>query len=70
MAPEAGHVDLGGPVVPTWSFGGQIPGPEIRVRAGQNLQALLVNRLPVETTVHSTPGASRRPIKSPARSRI
>jgi FtsP/CotA-like multicopper oxidase with cupredoxin domain len=38
--------------VPTWSFGGQVPGPEIRVRAGQNLQALLVNRLPVETTVH------------------
>ena len=52
VAPEAGHVDLGGPVVPTWSFGGQVPGPEIRVRAGQNLQALLVNRLPVETTVH------------------
>ena len=46
VAPEAGHVDLGGPVVPTWSFGGQVPGPEIRVRAGQNLQALLVNRLP------------------------
>ena len=52
VAPEAGRVDLGGPVVPTWSFGGQVPGPEIRVRAGQNLQALLVNRLPVETTVH------------------
>jgi len=52
VAPEAGHLDLGGPVVPTWSFGGQVPGPEIRVRAGQNLQALLVNRLPVETSVH------------------
>jgi Multicopper oxidase len=24
LAPEAGHVDLGGPVVPTWSFGGQV----------------------------------------------
>ena len=52
VAPEAGHIDLGGPVVPTWSFGGQVPGPEIRVRKGQILQALLVNRLPVETTVH------------------
>ena len=52
VAPEAGHVDLGGPVVATWSYGGQIPGPEIRVRKGQILQALLVNRLPVETTVH------------------
>ena len=52
VAPEAGHVDLGGPVVATWSFGGQIPGPEIRVHKGQILRALLVNRLPVETTVH------------------
>ena len=34
VAPEAGHVDLGGPVVPTWSYDGQIPGPEIRVRKG------------------------------------
>ena len=52
VAPEAGHVDLGGPVVATWSFGGQVPGPEIRVRKGQILQALLVNQLPAETTVH------------------
>ena len=52
VAPEAGHVDLGGPVVATWSYGGQVPGPEIRVRKGQTLQALLVNQLPVETTVH------------------
>ena len=52
VAPEAGHVDLGGPVVPTWSYGGRIPGPEIRVRKGQVIQALLVNQLPAETTVH------------------
>jgi multicopper oxidase len=52
VAPEAGHADLGGPIVPTWTYGGQIPGPEIRVRKGQILQALLVNQLPVETTVH------------------
>ncbi len=52
MAPQAGHVDLGGPVVATWSFGGQVPGPEIRVRKGQILRALLVNQLPVGTTVH------------------
>ena len=52
VAPEAGHVDLGGLVVPTWTYGGQIPGPEIRVRRGQILQPLLVNQLPVETTVH------------------
>ena len=52
VAPEAGHVDLGGPVVATWSYGGQIPGPEIRVRKGQVVQALLANRLPAGTTVH------------------
>ena len=52
VAPEAGPVDLGGLVVPTWSFGGQVPGPEIRVRKGEVIQALLVNQLPVETTVH------------------
>src|SRR5437773_1945550 len=26
VAPVAGHVDLGGPVVETWSYGGQVPG--------------------------------------------
>src|SRR6266571_4328531 len=52
VAPEAGHIDLGGPVVATWSYGGQVPGPEIRVRKGQILQALLVNQLPAVTTVH------------------
>jgi FtsP/CotA-like multicopper oxidase with cupredoxin domain len=52
VAPQAGHIDLGGPVVATWSYGGQIPGPEIRVRKGRTLQALVVNGLPVETTVH------------------
>jgi len=52
VAPGAGHVDLGGPVVATWSYGGQIPGPEIRVRKGQVIQALLANRLPAATTVH------------------
>ena len=52
VAPQPGHIDLGGPVVATWSYGGQVPGPEIRVRAGQTLRALLVNGLPAATTVH------------------
>ena len=51
-APVTGRVDLGGPVVETWSYAGQIPGPEIRVRKGDVIQALLVNQLPVATTVH------------------
>jgi FtsP/CotA-like multicopper oxidase with cupredoxin domain len=38
--------------VPTWSYDGQIPGPEIRVRKGNFIRALLVNQLPAETTVH------------------
>ena len=42
VAPQAGHVDLGGRIVQTWSYGGQIPGPEIRVRKGDVIQALLV----------------------------
>jgi FtsP/CotA-like multicopper oxidase with cupredoxin domain len=77
VAPEAGHVDLGGPVVATWSYGGQIPGPEIRVRKGQVIQALLANRLPAETTVHwhgvairnnmdGVPGMTQAPVAADA----
>jgi len=77
VAPQAGQVDLGGPVVPTWSYAGQIPGPEIRVRRGQVLEALLVNRLPAETTVHwhgvairndmdGVPGMTQAPVASGA----
>jgi FtsP/CotA-like multicopper oxidase with cupredoxin domain len=51
-APVAGRVDLGGPVVQTWSYAGQIPGPEIRARKGDVIQTLLVNQLPTATTVH------------------
>src|SRR6266700_936995 len=50
--PVAGRVDLGGLVVETWSYSGQIPGPEIRVRKGQVIRALVANQLPVPTTVH------------------
>src|SRR5437867_674896 len=48
--PVAGRVDLGGLVVETWSYSGQIPGPEIRVRKGQVIRALVANQLPVPTT--------------------
>lgn len=49
---EAGRVDLGGRVVKTWSYGGRVPAGEIRVRPGQELTAVLGNRLPQPTTVH------------------
>jgi FtsP/CotA-like multicopper oxidase with cupredoxin domain len=47
-----GPVDLGGRTVQTWSYGGQVPGPEIRVRPGDTLRAVMHNRLPQATTVH------------------
>ena len=47
-----GPVDLGGVTVNTWSYRGAIPGPEIRVRKGDTIQAALMNRLPAPTTVH------------------
>ena len=48
----AGPVDLGGVVVNTWSYHGQVPGPEIRVRKEDVVQATLGNQLPAQTTVH------------------
>ncbi|MFC3495803.1 multicopper oxidase family protein [Glycomyces rhizosphaerae] len=48
----ASEVDLGGLVVPTWSYGGQIPGAPIRVAKGEQVKATLVNELPEATTVH------------------
>lgn len=44
--------DLGGRTVSTWAYGDTIPGPEVRVRAGDVLRATLRNRLPDETTIH------------------
>lgn len=48
----AGQVDLGGPVVSTWTYDGAVPGRELRVGAGDLVEARLVNRLPVDTSVH------------------
>ena len=52
LAATAGPVDLGGVVVNTWSYHGQVPGPQIRVRKGDVVQATLGNHLPAQTTVH------------------
>ena len=35
-----------------WSYGGSVPGPEIRVRAGERVQRRLINDLPQDTAVH------------------
>jgi FtsP/CotA-like multicopper oxidase with cupredoxin domain len=49
---QVGPVDLGGPVVTTWTYSGQLPGREIRLRRGELLRAQLANQLPAPTTVH------------------
>jgi multicopper oxidase len=49
---QVGPIDLGGPTVSTWTYGGALPGPEIRVRAGDRLAARLINGLPQPTSVH------------------
>ncbi len=45
-------VDLGGRLARTWTFNGALPGPELRLRAGQVMRVRLRNRLPAATTIH------------------
>ncbi|WP_339123990.1 multicopper oxidase family protein [Pseudonocardia sp. D17] len=52
IAAQTGAVDLGGPTVHSWTYGGNVPGPEIRLRAGDMLRANLRNDLPQPTTIH------------------
>jgi len=35
-----------------WTYNGQLPGPEIRVKEGETLRAVLKNYLPEGTTIH------------------
>jgi FtsP/CotA-like multicopper oxidase with cupredoxin domain len=35
-----------------WTYNGQLPGPEIRVKEGETLRVVLKNYLPEETTIH------------------
>jgi multicopper oxidase len=48
----AGPIDIGARTVQTWSFGGELPGKEIRVRRGDLLRAQVTNQLPDPTSVH------------------
>ncbi len=45
-------VDLGGVTVPTWAYGGAVPGRELRATAGDVLNVQVRNQLPDPTTVH------------------
>ncbi|MBN9098021.1 MAG: multicopper oxidase family protein [Pseudonocardia sp.] len=49
---RVGPVDIGGRTVTTWTYGGALPGKEIRVTAGDLLKARLTNNLPQPTTIH------------------
>ncbi|HYF21329.1 MAG TPA: multicopper oxidase family protein [Ramlibacter sp.] len=49
---EAALRGAGHPATAVWSYGGGVPGPEIRVPQGSRLRVDFRNRLPVETTVH------------------
>lgn len=46
------ELELAGRRVRTFTYGGQVPGPELRVREGETLRVLLENRLPEPTTIH------------------
>ncbi|WP_340682762.1 multicopper oxidase domain-containing protein [Amycolatopsis coloradensis] len=52
LTAATGQIDLGGPVVDPWTYDDVAPGREIRVTAGDLLEARLVNRLPVDTSIH------------------
>ena len=45
-------VDLGDRTVDTWAFNGTVPGPEIRLRAGDVVRAAVRNDLPAPLTIH------------------
>jgi multicopper oxidase len=50
---EEAKLDLGGRSVRTWAYNEEVPGPLVRVTAGDVLDLTLANRLPVKTTLHS-----------------
>jgi FtsP/CotA-like multicopper oxidase with cupredoxin domain len=45
-------VDLGGPVVVTWSYDGKVPGPVIRVNKGDIVRVTFTNQVARPTSVH------------------
>ncbi|WP_199432965.1 multicopper oxidase family protein [Qaidamihabitans albus] len=52
LTAEPAEIDLGGRVVRTWAYNGQLPGPVVRCTAGDELTVEVANRLPEPTTVH------------------
>ena len=52
LTAHVGEIGIGSRRVRTWSYGGQLPGPELRVKAGDVLRAVVRNDLPDPTTIH------------------
>lgn len=52
LTPAPTIVNLGGPVVQTWAYGDEVPGPLLRATAGDLLRVTVDNQLPVDTSVH------------------
>jgi len=69
------QVSLGkGPDFYAWTYNGQVPGPEIRVKEGEIIRVILENRLPEGTSIHwhglpvpnamdGVPGVTQEPVK-------
>jgi FtsP/CotA-like multicopper oxidase with cupredoxin domain len=52
VAQEADWEIFPGTVVKAWTYGGTVPGPELRVTEGDLVRVTLQNTLPVPTTIH------------------
>ncbi|MHB9754111.1 multicopper oxidase family protein [Streptomyces sp. BYX5S] len=52
LTAAATRLDLGARTVTSWSYGGELPGEEVRVTAGDTLALTLANHLPEPTSLH------------------
>ncbi|MEV5613040.1 multicopper oxidase family protein [Streptomyces sp. NPDC052225] len=73
LTAAAAPLDLGGRTVTSWSYGGELPGKEVRVTAGDTLSLTLANHLREATSLHwhgialrndmdGVPGLTQKPI--------
>jgi len=75
LSASRAKVNLGvGPDFTAWTYNGQVPGPEIRVREGEVVRVELKNYLPEGTTIHwhgiplqnamdGVPGVTQNPVR-------
>jgi len=66
LSASRARVNLGtSPTFWAWTYNGQVPGPEIRVREGEIVRVVLKNYLPEETSIHwhGVPGVTQNGIR-------